>query len=193
MKKIFLASAFVILVLAAFKLAFADSNPFGVTGPTSVPAVGYAFGGGKILSSERYGVGGVGTGNNFRGVIIDATDLAVGGVNGKLNYTNASNSTKLNTPANHRSAYPTGTASISGYDVVYGPWRLPTKTELALFKANKAIINTAPGSTNWYWSSTPGSANHVWTQNFANGNTYDYLTYYTCFVRTVRDFTATKH
>lgn len=192
MKKILLSVAVVITVFAAFKLAFAQSNPFGVTG-NALPAVGYAFGGGKILFSERYGGGGIGTGNNFRGIVIDATDLAVNGVTGKMNYTNASNSTKLNTPANHRSAYPTGTETIGLYDVVYGPWRLPTKKELALFYTHRATINTAPGSTNWYWSGTAGSANHVWSQNFANGNTYDYLTYYICYVRTVRDFNAVKH
>lgn len=192
MKKIALIVAAIVCVFGAVKLAFADSNPFGLTGTAanSNPPVGWSFGGGKILSVTK-------TGNNYTGLIIDSSDIEVAHVVGKMNYTNASNATTLNTAANHKRTYPAvSPATVVGdYTITYSAWRLPTKEELALFKTNKALINTAPGSTNWYWSSTStaGDAAHVWTHNFANGNTYNYLTYYTCFVRTVRTFTAIKH
>ena len=118
------------------------------------------------------------------------------GTAGKLNYTAASNATTLNTAANHQNPAPqryiaAGSVAVGTYTCEFGAWRLPTKAELQTMYTNRVALGM--GNVGMYWSSTPGTPQHVWTQNFANGNTYDYLNYYTCNIRAVRDYTAVKH
>lgn len=63
-------------------------------------------------------------------------------------------------------------------------WRLPTREELHLIWLNRDIIGGFAAA--YYWSSSEGTSNLAWSQNFNDGLQYNYLKYYTHYVRAVR-------
>ena len=66
-----------------------------------------------------------------------------------------------------------------------GPgWRLPTKDELNMLYKNKEEIGGF--ASIYYWSSTEHGSSNAWTQNFLNGNHFNYLKSNSYYVRAVR-------
>ena len=66
-------------------------------------------------------------------------------------------------------------------------WRLPTKVELnEMYKKRDVVGGFAFYG---YWSSTEYDGNVAWSQDFSNGNQYNYNKNYPSNVRAVRDLT----
>ncbi len=61
--------------------------------------------------------------------------------------------------------------SVTASGVTYGDWYLPSKYELNLIYAQKAVIGDFPANT-YYWSSTEDDPLRAWNQDFNDGAQY---------------------
>ena len=84
---------------------------------------------------------------------------------------------EANTAAKVAHAY-----SLNGYN----DWYLPSKDELNLLYAQKAVVGGFASFN--YWSSTELDSTNAWFQNFFSGSPYDYRKDYSLPVRAVRAF-----
>ena len=71
----------------------------------------------------------------------------------------------------------------------YSDWFLPSKDELNLMYTNLKVAGIGGFAGNYYWSSSESNAPNAWSQDFNNGNQYNYYNKNNTYrVRAVRAF-----